>query len=435
VGTAAVAAHEHATIATANAPVISDAQLAIDGSQKWGTLVSGAQLMEGCRMPSSRQSRSIVAKPTQWHSPYWSVVALGVLALAVGLLGWRASDGTPDGDKFATSVAWDTWVAGAGLAILLFTALGVTAGVILFQTFPDWGIDADSGRRAVLYTIAALLVAVGVYFLQVNVGAVAPPDLPVAGLTIRVRAVVICGLTAGALWVAVTWLAQDQFRAMAPPSEGGDPTLEHETEDDVPVRLTFRVGRKPAALSVLISRSDEVETVAATAAVDTHDDAIPEEELAALLIRLCHLWDLIKFCVGAFALGVVAALATTGALRGAYLSYHPECTDDASAGTACANDFPATNVLLYGAAFAVLLTIVAAPLVIAWRARALQFLNTACPIKEKLPDAEWVGRRDRLKKILQLDTPILRNPLIALSIFVPLVTSTLAAFIPQLART
>ncbi len=49
-----------------------------------------------------------------------------------------------------------------------------------------------------------------------------------------------------------------------------------------------------------------------------------------------------------------------------------------------------------------------------------------------MPTDAWVADRARLSKILQLDVPILRNPLIALSIFTPLITSTLAAFIPQL---
>lgn len=43
-----------------------------------------------------------------------------------------------------------------------------------------------------------------------------------------------------------------------------------------------------------------------------------------------------------------------------------------------------------------------------------------------------MAAKARLEKLLHLDVPLLRNPLTALSVFVPLVTAALAAFIPQL---
>jgi hypothetical protein len=43
-----------------------------------------------------------------------------------------------------------------------------------------------------------------------------------------------------------------------------------------------------------------------------------------------------------------------------------------------------------------------------------------------------VTAKARLEKLLHLDVPLLRNPLTALSVFVPFVTAALAAFIPQL---
>ena len=48
------------------------------------------------------------------------------------------------------------------------------------------------------------------------------------------------------------------------------------------------------------------------------------------------------------------------------------------------------------------------------------------------PTAEWVESRDRLSTVLHLDQSIVRNPLTALSVFVPLLTSLLAQFVPQL---
>ncbi len=42
--------------------------------------------------------------------------------------------------------------------------------------------------------------------------------------------------------------------------------------------------------------------------------------------------------------------------------------------------------------------------------------------------------RQRLAEVLHLDKGIIGNPLTIFSVFLPLVTATLAAFIPQLGR-
>jgi len=49
---------------------------------------------------------------------------------------------------------------------------------------------------------------------------------------------------------------------------------------------------------------------------------------------------------------------------------------------------------------------------------------------DDLPTEDWVAKRDRLEGLLNLDTPILRNPLTVISVLTPLATSLLAAFLP-----
>jgi hypothetical protein len=124
-----------------------------------------------------------------------------------------------------------------------------------------------------------------------------------------------------------------------------------------------------------------------------------------------------------FYLAVVAAIVNSGALRASFLNAHP----------ARSADFPPSNVLFYGAFFAVILSVITIPLVAAWRSCATTAVERTCPLPpDGQPTDDWVSARERLEKLLHLDVPLLRNPLTALSIFVSLITAALAAFIPQL---
>jgi len=140
------------------------------------------------------------------------------------------------------------------------------------------------------------------------------------------------------------------------------------------------------------------------------------------LERLLQLWRLLIACAGMFSMGVVAALVTSGALRNAMLAYNPE-----------RSDFPVSSPLLYGAVFAVALTVLTLPFAWAWRSRARGFVDVlfALPEDGRITEA-WVADRERLEKVLRIDAGILRSPLTALNVFTPLVTSLLAAFLPQL---
>jgi hypothetical protein len=295
------------------------------------------------------------------------------------LLGLGADDGTKTSDVFIHDVPWNVWLLVAAGAIVIFVLLFLHA-VRMVLDLERWGVRVSVVRRRGYVGIAAGAVVIA---MAVQLKAGYSPDLPVAHLGARTRAVLWAGLVTSIPWLTLVWLAHDEAR---------------------------RIG------------SDE-------------DDEGPE----ATLTRLLKLWRLLVSCVGAFALGVVAAIATSGALRAAFISVHPDCNDkypdpnSPPSGVVCGETFPAANVLYYGAFFAVLLTIIAAPLVASWRERAQELVERTYPLPaDGMPDDTWVADRARLSKILQLDVPILRNPLIALSIFTPLITSTLAAFIPQL---
>jgi hypothetical protein len=70
--------------------------------------------------------------------------------------------------------------------------------------------------------------------------------------------------------------------------------------------------------------------------------------------------------------------------------------------------------------------LITVPLIASWRSRALRLVETVAPT----PSPE----RTSLETQLQLNLPLLKNPLTALNVFAPLVTSVLAAFIPQLGK-
>ncbi len=142
---------------------------------------------------------------------------------------------------------------------------------------------------------------------------------------------------------------------------------------------------------------------------------------------LDHRWELIVSCAQAFALFVVIALVPTGALRSAFLS----TGGSKAAVKELEKQFPPSDVLTYGAFYAILLVVIIVPLVAAWRARAKAYIDLKFPLDHDI-DATWVDGRGRLEKLHHLDVGLIRNPLTSLSVLTPLVTATLATFVPQL---
>ena len=143
---------------------------------------------------------------------------------------------------------------------------------------------------------------------------------------------------------------------------------------------------------------------------------------------LRRLWDVLNSIVLAFAVFVVLALVPTGALRVAYFAGAKDPAADKDG-----PEFPSSEVLLYGAFFAVLLSAIALPMVSAWRTAARRRVAHDHPLDKDPPDADAKDGLDRAEALLHLDVGVLRSPITALTVFTPLVTAALAAYLPDLA--
>ncbi|GAA1662605.1 hypothetical protein GCM10009745_00170 [Kribbella yunnanensis] len=319
--------------------------------------------------------------------PLLSMIVLGLAFLFTGLLGAAGSDGTADSKAFVRGVPWNVWLAVTGAAMALFVVLTVQAVRVLQHPY-RWGFYPPR-RRILGYLVCAIagcLIAC-VYRLQLS-GAL--PDLPVRELDFRTLVPFIASLIATAPWLTIVWLAHSECR-----------------------ELPIREDRPPGGQHV-----------------NDYADALEDRSDNPALFppairRLERLWQLLLVCVGAFTIGVVAAVASAGALRGAFVAAHPDRADE----------FPPANVLLYGATFAVGLAVIGVPLAVAWRNRAQQLAERICPMPpDARPTAEWLEERKRIEHLLHLDIGVLRNPLTIFSVLAPLAVSAIAAFLPQLAN-
>jgi hypothetical protein len=325
-----------------------------------------------------------------------TLLVLGILFGAVALLGVAQSTGSRPSRLLTASVPWLVWKVVGALAFVAFVALFVLAVQIL-RNGPDWGLTGSAGRRRTYLIAAAFVVALIALLILVGGG---EADIPVNGLVIRTRAVLFAGMLAVIPWLALVWLAQAECH-------------------DLQAALTSPPGKPDAEAAAAGQAGEAAGPSGAAGGAGGAGGIIP----AALNARLLQLWKLLTTCVTAFAVAVVAAIVNSGALRASFLNAHP----------ARSADFPPSNVLFYGAFFAVILSVITIPLVAAWRGCATTAVERTCPLPpDGQPTDDWVSARERLEKLLHLDVPLLRNPLTALSIFVPLITAALAAFIPQL---
>lgn len=320
-------------------------------------------------------------RPRPWwrnSPPLATVATFGLLFGAVALLGAGASTGTASSRAFVVGVPWGVWRIAAGAVVVLSVALFVVAVEILRSGQARGLITSPRLRRRYL-VMAALAVLAFALFLILAPRTV--PSLPIRGQDLRTGAIQIIGLASSVPWLAIVWLAAAECNDLA---------------DQV---LDLPAGGLPAAGSGEMPRYRTV------------------------VEHLLDLWDLLIDCVTAFAVAVVAAIVTTGALRGAFLSAYP----------AHAAQFPPADVLFYGGFFALVLSVITLPLAISWRAQARGVVERTYPLPaDGQPTEAWMSARTRLEHLLHLDVSVLRNPLTALSIFTPLITAVLAAFIPQL---
>ena len=326
------------------------------------------------------------AGPTirNWPAPAYTGVILAIIALVVLALDHRSAAKLEEpklppsvGDPvFANSVGWLTWRVVAAVAIVAFLGLGF-AGVRMLARRERHDLAASETRTGVYLGCAFLLAGGGIALVVVSGGR--NPDIPVYQLAARTRTVLFTGLISFVPWFVLAWLTQDRCRS--------------------PEQRPWRPERDSDVLS---------------------------------FDKLTTLWNTLLACVRAFALGVSAALLTSGALRFAFLEAHPECAPAAPDGSGCVRDFPANNVLLYGAVFALVSLAISLPLLWSWRGQASAWVDEKMGPPADPPDEAWTTERDRLRGLMRLNTPILRDPLTLLSVFTPLVTSLLAAFLPQL---
>jgi hypothetical protein len=315
--------------------------------------------------------------------PAVTLAALGGLFGIAFALGISASTGSPESRKLVASAPWVAWLLIGALALVIFAALFLLALRVL-RTGPEWGLAGSRSRTRNYLIVAAVTVAVIAAVILLRGG---NPDIPVRGLAFRTRAVLLGGLVASIPWLALVWLAHAECRDLqdmlgSPAGDSAAPA----------------VGESAGPASALC-------------------------QPAQLIPRLLLLWKLLVSCVTAFAVAVAAAIVNSGALRVAFITAHP----------ARGAQFPPSYVLLYGAFFAVLLSVITIPLVASWRSCAFMVVEQAHPLPaDGQPGENWFSARARLEKLLHLDVPLLRNPLTALSVFTPLITAALAAFIPQL---
>lgn len=128
------------------------------------------------------------------------------------------------------------------------------------------------------------------------------------------------------------------------------------------------------------------------------------------------------------------AIILTGALRIAWLAQVESWAAEGKTSAQVKDlqaDFPASDVLVYGAFYAVLLVVIILPLVAAWRASAQEHVDSQYPLGDKV-DKDWEEGRARVEKALHLDVGLIRNPLTALAVLTPLATAALATYLPQL---
>ncbi|MFF0264254.1 hypothetical protein [Kribbella sp. NPDC004536] len=321
---------------------------------------------------------------TRLPPPVISIVVIGTAIGGAALLGVDGSDGTPVGDSFVEGVPWTVWRATSGVALVVFAVL-VLQAIRILQHPGDWGFHPKHQDRVryLVYAIVGAAAAGSYRLIFPGVG----PDLPVRNLDLRTAVVLVTALAAAVPWMTVVWLAHAECRDLA-----------------------NNVDKRP----------EEGNAYARALQDKTNDPQLFNRAVA----QLNRLWQLLWFCALTSAFGVIAAVASAGALRGAFISVYPDR----------AREFPPANVLLYGALFTLALSVIAVPFFVAWRNRAGQLADHVCPLPAdgNLSD-EWMQQRKRVEHLLHLG-PLFADSVTAIGVLAPLVVSAIAAFLPKAAN-
>ena len=328
---------------------------------------------------------------------YWPVVSSFVfLAVAVAFAVLLEHDvptgavATPDCRCPAEHVGtreWQVWVAtvSAGLSIATLLLLsGVRRLLLLPSHLPD---SAGVARRTVLtHGCLALVWIVGLGW-AVSMLVHEPRAWPnVMDMEWRLVTVSAVGLFCATPWVAITWLC-------------------HFATDHVP---PDRELHRPAA-----------------------EGSAVKSDADSQIIDLQRIWSQIVAVALRFATLVAVALIPTGALRNLWLS--KDVAEEARPSLEAS--FSTTDVLLYGAMWALVASLVVIPLVISWRSSAKSVIDSEFPPNATTAkDPTTIAARDALESMLNLQTGVLRNPLTVLTIATPVLTAALAAFVPQIGK-
>lgn len=279
---------------------------------------------------------------------------------------------------------WRVWKATVALGVAAALLLGIRGVVRLRWARRDAtpaGVPGATGAPAVRYGLAALLWAL---FLGLLVGRVVGDNtLWSDGMELRLEVVVVLGLVSASPWVALTWSSHREVRCC----------------------------RRSLDASRVGSRT--------TRSADSTD-----VDLAAL----AQTWDRIVSVALALATFVTVAVVPTGALRSLWLSQ----TGSDRTAAQLSSSFSTTDVLLYGALWALFAAVVVLPLVAAWRSTVQAVIDARVPPSSATAgDPAALATRTALLTMHRLDAGILRNPLTLLTVATPLATAALAAFVPE----
>ena len=330
---------------------------------------------------------------------YWPVLSsflfLAVTIALALILRSHADDAVnaPRCDCPATAVGsreWQIWIAtvSAGVAIAIVLAIH---GIVRLKRIPQqWPARAGVGGLAVwLHGLAALAWVSGLGW-AVSQLVHDPRKWPLV-MEWRLEWVASIGLVCATPWVALTWLCH---KAVHP----------------------YWV--EPHALRMDLQDRDK----------SPREVTKTDADIAALQ----QIWSQIVGIALAFATLVAISLIPTGALRNLWLSLN---VDDKDATKRLEESFTTTDVLLYGAMWALVAALVVIPLVASWRSTAQSVVDAAYPPNATTAaDKDAKGIRESLESMLNLSSGILRNPLTVLTIATPLVTAALAAFVPEFGK-
>lgn len=293
-------------------------------------------------------------------------------------------------------------------------ALAVAAVVVAVRLLLGYGADRDEGSRAftglVAYEVWRTLLGVNVA-LWTALGVTAAR---------RLRALP-GGLTAGPVLVALAaWLTVVTVLVtfLANGSGGPDnPLWEARTKVLGLTTLTLVVA-SPLVVGLWCTRAW---LEGAAAELRAPGGALPVrrhvEEL--LVVR-----GVIDASLRSGALGLTVVVVATGALRNALLEH----------GTDTEATWPASWLLVYGGIFTVVFAAVLVPAHLRWDAVADLLVERAVPLPDGgVPPEEWHTRRTSLRTVLGREQGFSARLGSGLTVAAPLVTSALAAFVPQLA--